>query len=139
MSPERWQQIEQLYNAARERDPNEHVAFLEEVCAGDHALRHEVESLLRYQPQADGFMESPVRDVDSEASNRGSLVGSRIGHYEILALIGVGGMGEVYRSRDTKLGRNIAIKVLPDRFAQDPDRLTRFQREARLLASLNHP
>ena len=66
-------------------------------------------------------------------------VGSRLGHYDVTALIGQGGMGEVYRARDTKLGRDVALKVLPDLFADDPERLARFQREARVLASLNHP
>ncbi len=65
--------------------------------------------------------------------------GSRLGPYEVIALIGQGGMGEVYRARDTKLGRDVALKVLPDVFADDPERLARFQREARVLASLNHP
>ena len=65
--------------------------------------------------------------------------GSRLGHYEIVALIGVGGMGEVYRARDTKLNRDVALKVLPDLFANDPERLARFQREAQVLAALNHP
>ena len=66
-------------------------------------------------------------------------VGSRIGHYDVTALIGEGGMGQVYRARDTKLDRDVALKVLPDAFASDPDRLARFQREAEVLASLNHP
>ncbi len=65
--------------------------------------------------------------------------GTRLGTYEIIALIGAGGMGEVYRARDTKLGRDVAIKVLPEEFSQDKERLARFEREAKLLASLNHP
>ncbi|MGA9882864.1 MAG: protein kinase, partial [Candidatus Acidiferrales bacterium] len=65
--------------------------------------------------------------------------GTRIGSYEILAAIGAGGMGEVYRARDAKLGRNVALKVLPEAFARDAERMARFQREAKLLASLNHP
>ena len=65
--------------------------------------------------------------------------GTRLDHYEVIALIGQGSMGEVYRARDTKLGRDVALKVLPDLFADDPERLARFQREARVLASLNHP
>src|SRR5437667_9756657 len=65
--------------------------------------------------------------------------GTKFGPYEIVSLLGAGGMGEVYRARDTKLGRDVAIKILPPAFAADPDRLERFEREARLLASLNHP
>src|SRR6266542_3671223 len=67
------------------------------------------------------------------------MAGARLGSYEILLAIGAGGMGEVYRARDTRLKRDVAIKVLPDGFATDPDRLARFQREAELLAQLNHP
>ena len=65
--------------------------------------------------------------------------GTRLGPYEILAPLGAGGMGEVYRARDTKLGRDVAIKMLPETFARDPERLARFQREAQMLAALNHP
>jgi eukaryotic-like serine/threonine-protein kinase len=65
--------------------------------------------------------------------------GTRLGSYELLAQIGAGGMGEVYQAHDTKLGRDVAIKVLPEAFAHDSDRLARFQREAKMLASLNHP
>ncbi len=65
--------------------------------------------------------------------------GTKLGPYKVTAQIGQGGMGEVYRARDTKLGRDVALKVLPDLFADDPERLTRFQREAKVLASLNHP
>ena len=65
--------------------------------------------------------------------------GAKLGHYEALSLLGKGGMGEVWRARDTKLGRDVAIKTLPEEFAKDADRLTRFEREAKLLASLNHP
>jgi eukaryotic-like serine/threonine-protein kinase len=66
-------------------------------------------------------------------------IGTRLGSYELLAQIGAGGMGEVYKAHDTKLGRDVAIKVLPEAFAHDPERLSRFQREAKMLASLNHP
>src|SRR5436189_4359447 len=68
-----------------------------------------------------------------------SLAGTRLGPYDLASLVGAGGMGEVYRARDTKLGRDVAIKILPSSFAADPDRLARFEREARVLASLNHP
>ena len=66
-------------------------------------------------------------------------VGSRLGHYDVMALIGEGGMGKVYRAHDTQLNRDVALKILPGAFAADPDRLARFQREAQVLASLNHP
>ena len=67
------------------------------------------------------------------------MVGTTISHYKVLEKIGEGGMGEVYRATDTKLNRDVAIKVLPEQFTQDPQRLARFEREAKLLASLNHP
>ena len=66
-------------------------------------------------------------------------VGSRLGHYDVTALIGEGGMGQVYQATDTKLNRQVALKILPEAFAADPDRLARFEREAQVLASLNHP
>jgi Tol biopolymer transport system component len=139
---DRWQQIEQLYHAALEREENQRVAFLKEACAGDDALRQEVESLLAQGDGAEGFLESPALDVAakmlSEEPGR-SLLGRRIGSYQILSLLGAGGMGEVYEARDSKLGRNVAMKVLPAVFANDPERLSRFEREARMLASLNHP
>src|SRR5205814_8961066 len=67
------------------------------------------------------------------------IAGTRLGSYEVIAAIGAGGMGEVYRARDTKLNRDVALKILPATFASDPDRLARFHREAQVLASLNHP
>ena len=106
----------------------------------DPALRQEVESLLARENAAD-FLEAPALDVAAHfaADRSQSLIGQRIGSYEILSLIGAGGMGEVYRARDTKLKRDVALKVLPEAFANDPERMARFQREAEVLASLNHP
>ena len=92
--------------------------------------------------QAASFLEKPaLREIAHEfaATARASWVGRQIGNYEFVSLVGAGGMGEVYRARDTKLKREVAIKILPDEFSRDPDRVSRFQREAQLLASLNHP
>src|SRR6202795_4937421 len=86
---------------------------------------------------AGGGAPALVRNIDPEPMPL--TTGSRLGPYEILSLLGAGGMGEVYRARDTKLNRDVAIKVLPDLVANDPERLARFQREAQVLASLNHP
>jgi serine/threonine protein kinase len=113
-----------------------------DACAGDVALRREVELLLAQQASMGGFLEDPaVATVAQLVSEPGAsvLTGRRLGVYQVHARIGAGGMGEVYRARDTRLGRDVAIKILPRHFTSDPDRLARFEREARVLASLNHP
>jgi len=120
MDPERRRQIEQLYHAALDRAPEMRKAFLEDACRQDEELRREVESLL--------------------AAETVTLTGAgQVGSFRVLSKLGSGGMGEVYRAHDGKLGRDIALKALPREFARDPERLTRFRREARMLASLNHP
>ena len=144
MSADRQRQITELCHAALERNASDRAAFLREACAGDEALRQEVESLLRYEDAADRFMERPAveevaRLVSSHPESNVDLAGRRLGVYQIEARIGAGGMGEVYRARDTKLGRDVAIKVLPRALTRSADRRARFEREARLLASLNHP
>jgi eukaryotic-like serine/threonine-protein kinase len=140
MTPARLQQIEDLFHAARGQPPAEREAFLIRECAGDSALRREVESLLG-QPSA-GVIDAPLgglaADLVSTAGPRLAR-GTSIGPYRIESLLDVGGMGEVYRARDTALGRDVAIKILPQQFTADVERLARFEREARLLASLNHP
>ncbi|MCZ6751629.1 MAG: protein kinase, partial [Acidobacteria bacterium] len=135
----RWTRVEQLYQAALERAASQRAGFLDEACAGDKALRREVEILLGY---AESYMDRPPMKAPARAlaDDPGqSLVGRQLGSHQILSLLGAGGMGEVYRARDSKLRREVAIKVLPEAFAKDPERLARFRQEARLLASLNHP
>src|SRR5712692_6974736 len=127
---DRWRQIEDLYHAAREDR-----AVLDKA---DPELRREVESLLAQEKGA-GFLESPALEVAAQQLAGQDLIGRRIGSYQILSLVGAGGMGEVYRAKDTKLKREVALKVLPEAFAGDPERMARFQREAEVLASLNHP
>src|SRR5262245_58015016 len=142
MPVERSQRIEQLYHDARERDPRERVAFLEQACAGDDALQHEVESLLAEEDRVQSFLEKPALELVKKMSGEDagqSMIGRQFGPYSVVSLLAKGGMGEVYRARDTKLGRDVAFKILPVTLARDPERLGRFQREARLLASLNHP
>jgi serine/threonine protein kinase len=142
MKPERWKEIERLFNAALELEPARRAAFLNEACAGDDSLRAEVESLLAHGTQSGGVMESSAMEIianDLAEGSKLSMIGSTLGHYQITSQIGKGGMGEVYRAKDQKLGRDVAIKVLPEEFAKDADRVARFQREAKLLASLNHP
>jgi serine/threonine protein kinase len=111
--------------------PAEREKFLRDACREDASLRSEVESLLLHDGNPQAF--------ETASERRMNLIGQRIGVYEIRSLLGAGGMGEVYRARDTKLDRDVAIKVLPAEFAADPDRIARFEREARALATLNHP
>jgi len=140
---DRWQQVAQIYLAAVERDPVDREAFLREACVGDEGLRREVESLLCYEDGADALLERPAVALaapmlDNSASSS-LLVGRQIGPYTIVSWLGAGGMGEVYRARDTSLKRDVALKTLPQSLAMDPERLARFRREAEILASLNHP
>jgi len=142
MTPERWQQIDQLFHSALERAPQERAFFLTQASAGDEALKREVESLLKSHERAESFIEQPASDVAAEllAGGRVKLaIGQQIGHYTIMALLGVGGMGEVYSAQDMKLGRRIALKLLLSQFTNDKDRLRRFQQEARAASALNHP
>ena len=140
MTPERWQRIEELYHAAYARPPGERAAFLEDACRGDDALRREVESLLT-DSREDGFLDAPSQQTTTYAVAPAppDLTGHSLGGYRLEALLGAGGMGEVYRSRDEKLGRDVAIKILPRAFTSHPDRLARFVREARMLAALHQP
>jgi len=142
MTPERWMDVERLFHAALERHPLERAAFLDDACAGDTELRSETQSLLDESSLEDGFLEGQAVDAATRltgipASSR--LTGERFGDYELKTSLGAGGMGEVYRARDLKLGREVAIKLLPALFANDVDRIARFRREAQILAALNHP
>jgi Tol biopolymer transport system component len=142
MTPERWRQVSRIYHDARARDSGERASFLREACRDDEALRQDVESLLAQPASTENFLGEPAFAMAPglvDDSAEATLTGQSLGVYHVLDLLGVGGMGEVYRARDTKLGRDVALKVLPRLFSADPDRLARFEREARLLASLNHP
>lgn len=140
MTPERFQQISRIYHATLEREAEQRAAFLQQSCGGDRELRHEVESLLASEKSAEAFFSS--KGMKEKAKRLGepspSLVGRTLDNYQVLSLLGVGGMGEVYRARDTKLGREVAIKVLPAGLASDTDRL-RLEGEARSASALNHP
>jgi serine/threonine-protein kinase len=129
-----WQRAEELFHAVLERPPEARRAFLDEACGKDAELRRQVELLISKDEHAGSFLEKPAL-ADAGAP----LVGRQFGPYRIISLLGAGGMGEVYRARDSKLGRDVAIKTMPPEFSRDPDRVARFQREARMLASLNHP
>src|SRR6516225_5387063 len=142
MTSDRWQRIEELYHSAREREGSQRAAFLKEACAGDEALRREVESLLAEEKGLGEFLEAPglAEAAKLLVQDRGrSWVGRQLGSYQILSFLDAGGMGEVYRAPDTKLGRDVALKALPAALARNGERMARFRREAQVLASLNHP
>jgi len=147
MNPERWKQVEQLYHKALEREPDARGTFLDQACAGDEELRREVEELLRYDGAAESFMRdnafaAAAQELQPEELSQTApqlLPGQHIGAYKILALLGRGGMGVVYRARDERLRRDVAIKVLPASLANDADRLLRFRQEAQATSALNHP
>ena len=132
-----WARVEELYHAALEHPVAERGAFLGQACGEDEELRREVLSLLAHEAEAERLMEQPAA---SAATQKLAVVrGTRLGPYEVLDLLGAGGMGEVYRARDTRLGRDVAIKVLPDQVSHDVEALARLRREARAVAALSHP
>ena len=142
MAPERWQEIKKLYQAALQLGPDARVAFLDQVCAQDEVLRRELQSLWAFEDNSEKIFETPALEIAAKALAKDSLASlpeRNLGDYKVLSLLGVGGMGEVYRAHDSKLGRDVAIKLLPEIFAGDPERVARFNREAKLLAALNHP
>lgn len=143
MKPERWRQIDGLLQAALQMCAGERAAFLDNACAGDSALRSEVESLIKSHEKEDSFLASPLFDHGMAVLARrgqGKLsVGRVIKSYRVLALLGAGGMAEVYLARDTKLDRNVALKILPDKILYDEPGMRRFHQEARATSALNHP
>jgi tetratricopeptide (TPR) repeat protein/predicted Ser/Thr protein kinase len=137
-----WTTVKRIHQSALDVDPAERGAFLDKSCGGDEALRREVESLLAYATDAETFLERPAVDIaalPSRESTEATLVGRTISHYQVLSLLGAGGMGEVYLARDPRLDRTVALKILPEEFAADADRMQRFTREAKAASALNHP
>ncbi|HSE39719.1 MAG TPA: serine/threonine-protein kinase, partial [Acidobacteriota bacterium] len=130
MNPERWKQVDKVLSAALDLDTDKRAAYLNEVCAGDEALRKEVESLLSAEVKAASFIETPALRL---------APGDTVGPYKILSLLGTGGMGEVYCASDPRIQRQVALKLLPAHFSQDRDRLRRFEQEAQTAGHLNHP
>ncbi len=151
MSPERWQHIKEIFNRALACDASVRQKLIDELCAGDDDLRREVLSLLKAHEQTGSFLEQPAHEIAAEMliaadvanaeddAGAGALAGQSIEHYRVLKLIARGGMGEVYLAEDTRLGRQAVLKVLPERFTQDVDRVRRFEQEARAASALNHP
>ena len=141
MTPDRWEQINRLYYAALDVAEKDRASFLEQASDGDFELCREVESLLATHKAAGGFLGKPaMEEVARELKDEpASLLGRQLGTYQILGVLGAGGMGEVYKARDTRLNRTVAIKVLPRLLSERADLRQRFDREARAIASLNHP
>jgi serine/threonine protein kinase len=137
-----WTTVKRIHQSALDIDSSERAAFVEESCGGDEALRREVESLLTYAAEAESFLERPAVDIAPTPpgeSHEATLVGRTISHYQVLSLLGAGGMGEVYLARDPRLDRTVALKILPGELAADADRMQRFTREAKAASALNHP
>ena len=142
MKAERFKQVDQILQATLDRDPFEREAFLDESCGGDTILRGEVEALIAYDEKTSSFIERPAFEVAAEmmAGEQSEIVaGQAIGPYQIASRLGSGGMGDVYLAHDSRLGRKVALKILPDYFTHDTERLQRFKQEARSASALNHP
>jgi serine/threonine-protein kinase len=140
---DRWERIEHAYHGARGLSAEQRARFLDEQCGTDAAMREQIEVLLEQDHSPNSLFNQPAADVPlgwhTIVPRQTSLIGRSIGPYHVIEHIGSGGMGDVYRARDMKLNRDVALKVLPPIFALDAERRTRFQREAQVLASLNHP
>ena len=134
MQEDRWRQVDKIFHDLIEQTPEQRASFLERLCVDDPSLKKEVEELIQAFERSGTFLDS-----SAPVSISGSLVGRTLGSFEVKALIGSGGMGRVYRAWDSQLKREVAIKILPEEFSRNVDRLRRFQREAEVLASLNHP
>jgi serine/threonine protein kinase/Tol biopolymer transport system component len=142
MTPERWQQVNELFMAAVELEPAQRAAFLNQNCSSDGLLRSEVESLFASDRRGWNLIERPAVEVAAPllANEEPQLTrGQTFSHYEILSLIGRGGMGEVYLATDKLLNRRTALKLLPADYTKDKGRLRRFQKEAHAASALNHP
>ena len=142
MTPDRWQQVSQVYHAALEREASQRGAFLDEACAGNAGLRQEVASLLAHEDAAASFMDVPALEVAAKVlgGDQGqSLAGRQVGAYQILSRLGAGGMGEVYKARDERLARDVAIKLLAAHSTDSTRARERFKREAQAVAALQHP
>ena len=148
MPPERWQKVEQIYHSALEREPVQRATFLDEARGGDESLWREVESLLAQEGATGSFLEAPALEVAARGlaqdqagseGDGGGLVGKTISRYRVLAKLGAGGMGEIYRAHDERLQRDVALKVLPAYILADETARKRFRKEALALSKLNHP
>src|SRR5215510_5674305 len=142
MTPERWKKLDALFHEALELQGEARAVHLAKVCGDDERLREEAERLLAAHEREGDFIEAPIfaettgltaDDLDQ------SPVGRNIGPYQVISLLGRGGMGDVFLAEDTRLERKVALTILPRAFTQSPDRLRRFEREAKAASALNHP
>jgi eukaryotic-like serine/threonine-protein kinase len=142
MTRERWKRLDTLFHHALELQGEERSAFLAKACGADQQLREEVERLIAAHEREGSFIDSPIFEQTAELAVDGRAeapVGHSFGHYKVISLLGRGGMGEVFLAEDIRLERNVALKVLPAAFTQNPDRVRRFEREAKTASALNHP
>src|SRR5215208_1573471 len=142
MDAERYKKIDEVFDAALELEPLKRPAYLKQACGSDSELRREVQSLLDACQEVGNFIQTPALEAAAQSladQHPFSFIGHSIKQYNILSLLGTGGMGEVYIAEDSHLGRKVALKILPPQFTRDPDRIARFQRESRAASSLNHP
>jgi len=142
MTPERWEQVKQIFNSALNYRPEERGLFISQACSGDEQLRSEVESLIASHEESGSFIDKPAFEAAASLLTNDKtelLPGQSIGSYEVLSFLTRGGMGEIYLAEDKRLGRKVALKLLPVSFTTDADRLRRFEQEARAASALNHP
>jgi serine/threonine protein kinase/Flp pilus assembly protein TadD len=142
MKAERFAQVDQIFQAALERAPAERAAFLDQACGDNTELRSKVEALISSDEEAGSFIERPAFEVAAKMmadEDSKDVTGQAIGPYQILSRLGSGGMGDVYLAHDSRLDRNVALKLLPKYFPSDEQRLRRFEQEARAASALNHP
>src|SRR5262245_6699448 len=142
MTPEQWKKLDALFHEALELQGEARAAHLAKVCGDDEQLREEIERLIAAHERESSFIDSPIFAQTAgltDDERNGSSVGHRIGPYQVISLLGRGGMGKVFLVEDIRLERKVALKVLPATFTQDPDRVRRFEREAKAASALNHP
>jgi eukaryotic-like serine/threonine-protein kinase len=136
-----WENLKEIFHAAAAQPVQERAAYLEQACGGDASIRTAVESLIRSHEETGNFVDTPAYEAAAEmlVDDIGLEAGQIVSHYRILSLIGEGGMGKVYLAEDTRLHRRVSLKFLSSKFTQDPERLRRFEQEARAASALNHP
>src|SRR5438046_5164380 len=142
MEPGRWARITDIYHATITRPPEERASFVGQECHGDESLRKQVEAMVKSHERSGDFIESPAFAIAPELLievQTVDLIGQSIGHYQIESLLGIAGMGQVYLARDERLGRKVALKLLPEHLTADETQLTRFEAEAPRASALNHP